>query len=228
VDSIYGAATGTRLGDTVYGFHSTAGFLYDFSNFSRAPALTLYDCGGNNTLDCSGYIQAQTIDLNPGDFSSIGGEVNNISISVLSPEFEAGFDRAIGGSGNDIIIANALADTLTGGKGADIFVVNGQNATLPGAQPSLGIITDYDQGKTGSYQASEGDQIDISVLVSGYYGQGLGGAVGSFVHLVSSGQNAILQTSPGPGHGFVSVEQLNNVMSERTCKQVSVSFSSLA
>ncbi|SEC99889.1 M10 family metallopeptidase [Bradyrhizobium erythrophlei] len=211
VELLYGAPTGIRTGDTVYGFGSTAGSLYDFSNYPYAPAMTLYDGGGNNTLNCSGYLVNQTIDLNPGDFSSIGGEVNNITISALCPELGAGFNRAIGGSGNDIIIANALADVLTGGKGADKFLLNGQNATLPGAQPSLGIITDYDQGNTGSYQASEGDQIDVSGLVSYWYGQGLGGPAGWFVRLVSSGQNAILQTSSGPGYGFTSVEQLDNV-----------------
>ena len=40
VDSIYGAAT-TRPGDTVYGFHDTAGSIYDFTAYAQAPALTV-------------------------------------------------------------------------------------------------------------------------------------------------------------------------------------------
>jgi hypothetical protein len=47
-------------------------------NYTSAPALTIYDSGGNDTLDCSGYSAAQTIDLHAGAFSSIGGLVNNI------------------------------------------------------------------------------------------------------------------------------------------------------
>src|SRR5262249_54242568 len=33
VENLYGAPT-TRAGDTVYGFHSTAGSMYDFSTYS--------------------------------------------------------------------------------------------------------------------------------------------------------------------------------------------------
>ena len=66
VASIYGAATSTRTGDTVYGFNSNAGAVFNFGNYSSAPALTIYDSGGNDTLDCSGYSAAQTIDLHAG------------------------------------------------------------------------------------------------------------------------------------------------------------------
>jgi len=48
----------------------------------RHPALTIYDSGGNDTLDCSGYSAAQTIDLHPGAFSSVGGLVHNIGIAL--------------------------------------------------------------------------------------------------------------------------------------------------
>ena len=82
VASIYGAATSTRTGDTVYGFNSNAGAVFNFSTYSPAPALTIYDSGGNDTLDCSGYSAAQTIDLHAGAFSSVGGLVNNIGIAL--------------------------------------------------------------------------------------------------------------------------------------------------
>ena len=55
IGSIYGAATSTRTGDTVYGFNSNAGAVFNFCTYSPAPALTIYDSGGNDTLDCSGY-----------------------------------------------------------------------------------------------------------------------------------------------------------------------------
>jgi serralysin len=82
VDAIYGAAS-TRTGNTVYGFHDNAGSIFDFTAYSQAPALTIYDSGGNDTLDCSGYSVAQTIDLHPGSFSSVGGLVHNIGIARL-------------------------------------------------------------------------------------------------------------------------------------------------
>ena len=63
---------------------------------ASAPALTIYDSGGNDTLDCSGYSAAQTIDLHAGAFSSVGGLVNNIGIALNTI-----IENAIGGSGND-------------------------------------------------------------------------------------------------------------------------------
>lgn len=117
IQSIYGAATTTRLGDTVYGFHSTAGAMFDFATHSTAPALTIYDSGGNDTLDASGYSVAQTIDLESGHFSSIGGLINNIGIAV-----SASVENAIGGSGADVIYGSSAANALHGGDGSDTLV----------------------------------------------------------------------------------------------------------
>ncbi len=81
IQSIYGAAA-IRAGDTIYGFHSNAGAIYDFASYTSTgtPAFTIYDTGGTNTLDASCYSMRQLIDLNYGAFSSIGGFVNNIGI----------------------------------------------------------------------------------------------------------------------------------------------------
>jgi serralysin len=124
VDSIYGAAT-TRGGDTVYGFNNTAGSIFNFNAYSPAPALTIYDSGGNDTLDCSGYSAAQTIDLHPGSFSSVGGLIHNIGIAT-----NAIIEKAIGGSGNDFLIANDFGCTLQGGGGNDTLVGGSGNDRL--------------------------------------------------------------------------------------------------
>jgi len=118
IQSLYGAAI-TQSGDTVYGFHSTAGAVYDFATYAGygAPAFTIYDSGGNNTLDASGYATNQVIDLESGTWSSIGGHTNNIFIYGTTT-----IQNAVGGSGDDLIIANPNAKgTLTGGGGNDIF-----------------------------------------------------------------------------------------------------------
>jgi serralysin len=66
----YGADPTTRAGDTVYGFNSNAGnALYDF-NHNPFPYLTIYDAGGNDTLDFSGFHASMFIDLHAGEFSS--------------------------------------------------------------------------------------------------------------------------------------------------------------
>jgi serralysin len=126
VTPIYGAAS-TRTGDTVYGFHSNAGSIYNFNAYSQAPALTIYDSGGNDTLDCSGYSAAQTIDLHAGAFSSVGGLVGNIGIALTS-----NVENAIGGSGNDTLIANNFGCTLMGGAGNDTLIGGTGNDQLIG------------------------------------------------------------------------------------------------
>ena len=127
VASIYGAATSTRTGDTVYGFNSNAGAVFNFATYSPAPALTIYDSGGNDTLDCSGYSAAQTIDLHAGAFSSVGGLVNNIGIAL-----NAVIEKAIGGSGNDTLIASDTGCTLSGGGGNDTLIGGAGNDRLIG------------------------------------------------------------------------------------------------
>jgi Ca2+-binding RTX toxin-like protein len=135
VQSMYGAAV-TKAGDTTYGFHSNAGPIYDLSQYTGrgTPAFTIYDSGGNDTLDFSGYSQNQTIDLTPGNFSSIGGYVHNIGIFTTTV-----IENAIGGSGNDTLIGNdannvlkggAGNDILTGGNGADTFNVDAGTDTI--------------------------------------------------------------------------------------------------
>ena len=48
--------------------HSTAGAIHDFATYAgfSAPSFTIYDSGGNNTLDASGYSMDQVIDLESG------------------------------------------------------------------------------------------------------------------------------------------------------------------
>ena len=143
VASMYGAATSTRTGDTVYGFNSNAGAVFNFGNYSSAPALTIYDSGGNDTLDCSGYSGAQTIDLHPGAFSSVGNLVNNIGIAL-----NAIIEKAIGGSGNDTLIASDANSTLSGGGGNDTLDGGAGNDNIVGGS---GTDVAVFSGAHGSY-----------------------------------------------------------------------------
>ncbi|HEX8308848.1 MAG TPA: M10 family metallopeptidase C-terminal domain-containing protein [Allosphingosinicella sp.] len=70
---IYGADMTTRTGDTVYGFNSNAGRdAFDFVK-TPAPIGAIWDAGGIDTLDTSGFATTQLIDLRAGSLSSIGG-----------------------------------------------------------------------------------------------------------------------------------------------------------
>ncbi len=131
IGATYGFNTTTRSGNTVYGFNSNAGAVYSFSSYTTAPSYTIYDTGGIDTIDASGYAQAQTINLNAETFSSIGGLTNNIAIARGTV-----IESAIGGSGNDTIIGNSAANRLSGGAGNDTISGGGGLDTMTGGAGS--------------------------------------------------------------------------------------------
>jgi serralysin len=139
VQSIYGAPS-TRAGDTTYGFNGNAGLingfpLYDFTQYSGTPALTIYDSGGSDTLDCSGYSQNQTIDLTSGAFCSVGGYVHNVGIFTTTV-----LEGAIGGGGSDSIVGNNANNMLSGGGGNDTITgATGNDAIDGGAGTDTAI-----------------------------------------------------------------------------------------
>mgnify|MGYP001806761646 CR=1 FL=1 len=157
IQAIYGVDTTTRTGDTVYGFNATADrAAYNF-NLNTRPIVTIWDAGGNDTLDFSGWMTPSVIDLNEGAFSSGGGtlnfptleEVNANRVALgfavrtqatydfyvslrealglenglfkdnISIAYGVTVENAVGGGGNDLIVANNVANRLSGGDGFD-------------------------------------------------------------------------------------------------------------
>jgi serralysin len=117
VQTMYGTSTTTRTGNTTYGFNSNAGkVIYDATQFNNV-SYTVFDNGGTDTLDYSGFTQNQRINLNSEAFSDVGGIIGNITIArgVI-------IENAVGGSGNDTLIGNASANSLIGGAGADTLI----------------------------------------------------------------------------------------------------------
>lgn len=130
---IYGPNMTTRTGDTVYGFNTNTDLVqFDFSIPAgswapREPVITIWDAGGLDTLDLSGFPQAQRVSLQDGTFSDVGGMADNLSIA-----FGATIENAIGGSGDDTILGNAAANGLSGGAGNDLIVGGPGDDTLDG------------------------------------------------------------------------------------------------
>lgn len=122
---LYGANMETRTGDTVYGFHSTAGReVFDLALHPQS-VFTIWDAGGRDTLDLSGYATPSLIDLHQGAFMDTGGLTDNMTIA-----FGAVIEEAIGGAGADLIAGNDSTNRLTGGGGADVFVYTGADAQM--------------------------------------------------------------------------------------------------
>ncbi len=159
----------TRTGNTTYGFNSNSGRKY-FSAYNSSDPLIfcVWDAGGIDTFDFSGYTQNQIINLNQGSFSNVGEFTSNISIA-----FNVIIENANGGSGDDILIGNQVnntlkgndgddqlyggigADHLWGGEGRDIFRYSDINdSTLNAAD----TIYDFESGH---------DKIDLSYLANG-------------------------------------------------------------
>lgn len=143
IQAIYGTSTTTRLDNTVYGFASTiggtTGAIYDFSR-NRYPVLTIFDSGGTDTLNLSGWSSVARIDLKPGAFMSANEMTNNIAIA-----YTAVIENAVGGSGNDVISGNDGANRLEGGAGNDTLSGLGGDDTLQG-----GVGNDTIDGGTGT------------------------------------------------------------------------------
>ncbi|WP_338508793.1 M10 family metallopeptidase C-terminal domain-containing protein [Pseudomonas poae] len=154
----YGANYRTRNTDTTYGFNSNTR-RDDLSLVSPrdGAVFCVWDGGGNDTLDFSGYDQNQVINLNAETFSDVGGKKGNVSIAR-----DVTLENAIGGSGNDVLTGNAAdnrlkggggADRLEGGAGRDTFVYD---TVTDSTLRSPDLLTDFVTGQ---------DKIDISALL---------------------------------------------------------------
>ncbi|WP_238149490.1 M10 family metallopeptidase C-terminal domain-containing protein [Arsenophonus endosymbiont of Aleurodicus floccissimus] len=114
---LYGPNMNTQTGDTIYGFNSNADRDYYSTNDARIGLVCcIWDAGGNDTLDFSGYYQNQRINLKSGEFSDVGGLKANFSIA-------AGviIENVIGGKGNDVIVGNDADNHIKGGAGTYII-----------------------------------------------------------------------------------------------------------
>ncbi|MBH2033804.1 MAG: M10 family metallopeptidase, partial [Pseudomonadales bacterium] len=99
---------------------------------------TLWDAGGTDTIDASNQTRGVGINLNSGEFSSIGQGIYSYDKGTyinncLNIAYGCTIENAIGSNFNDTIIGNAVAnilnggtgnDTLIGGLGNDTYVVN--------------------------------------------------------------------------------------------------------
>jgi len=130
IQSMYGTSSTTRTDNTVYGFSSTVGGataqLYDFTR-NRTPILTIFDSGGIDTLNLSGWSSPSRISLVAGSFSSANEMTNNIAIA-----YSTTIENAEGGSGNDHITGNDVANRLVGNNGNDELYGMGGDDTLIG------------------------------------------------------------------------------------------------
>ena len=116
---LYGVNENSNEGDTVYSWSPT-----------QVVFECLWDTGGNDTISASNQTQACQINLNGGQWSTIGAGYNNSqsfvrNTLVIANEvtgiagLETAIENAVGSAYADTLTGNAYANTLTGGAGAD-------------------------------------------------------------------------------------------------------------
>lgn len=129
IQYLYGANNSYQTGNNTYTFDPAVPFY-----------KSIWDAGGTDTIDISNFSTDCTLDLRAGSYSSIfyinSGTGSNLydGSKNLGIAFGVSIENAKGGSGNDTITGNSLAntftggggnDTLTGGDGLDIAVFSG-------------------------------------------------------------------------------------------------------
>jgi serralysin len=119
---IYGADMTTRTGNDTYGFNSTivGRDTFDFTK-TPAPIGAIWDAGGIDTIDTSGFATTQYIDLREGTLSSIGGVTYD-----TAPTYEQ-------------VLANRAAAGIT--STLSLTTYNSNMAALA-ANPVVGRLTD--------------------------------------------------------------------------------------
>ncbi|MGD9814745.1 MAG: M10 family metallopeptidase C-terminal domain-containing protein [Hyphomonadaceae bacterium] len=134
VQLLYGANTNTRTGDTIYGFNSNSGRAhYTITSGSVGMTFSIWDGGGNDTLDLSGYSENADIDLREEGFTSAGPTAaNGPAVYNISIARGVVIENAIGGAGNDTITGNTANNQLTGNGGVDNLIGGEGNDTLIG------------------------------------------------------------------------------------------------
>jgi serralysin len=190
LQAVYGADMTTRTGDTVYGFNSTAGHdAFDFT-ININPVVAIWDAGGIDRIDASGFATDQVIDLGEGAFSSVGSMTRNVAIA-----FGAVIEQAIGGDGNDLLLGNAAANLLAGNGGIDTLRGYGGGDTLQG-----GAGTDLLYGGAGADSIDGGSGADI--LFGGSGGDALdGGADEDWLRFTGAAAGVTLSLLTGTGTG---------------------------
>lgn len=157
LQNLYGANISTRTGDTTYGFNSNSNRPY-FTAEKASDILIccVWDAGGIDTFNFSGYGQNQNINLEELSFSDVGGLTGNISIAA-----GVCIENAIGGSGDDNILGNSANNRIAGGLGADQLWGRGGSNTFVYYSVSDSLTTSADT--IHDFKANK-DSIDLSAL----------------------------------------------------------------
>ncbi|NIJ20310.1 Ca2+-binding RTX toxin-like protein [Sphingomonas naasensis] len=173
---MYGANYTTNATDTVYSWSATTGEMFINGVGQGAPSgnkiyLTIWDGGGNDTIDVSNYSGGVTVDLRPGEFSTfdqaqlannlayqnlVNLAPGNIAMSLLyNNDSRSLIENAKGGVGNDIFVGNTANNILDGGAGSDtVIFTNTTGISVTLNDTNADVIVTHD-GETDTLRSIE-------------------------------------------------------------------------
>ena len=121
IQYLYGANTGYNKTDNVYDFDPAKPFFQ-----------TIWDTGGQDTISAARFTQACTINLNAGNYSSLGFKSNWFQYSQLNWQSTPDPQTLYDGTNNLGIAWGVVIENATGGSGADVLTGNPANNRLQG------------------------------------------------------------------------------------------------
>lgn len=186
IQRLYGANTSYHSGDDVYGFSGTDArftFTSDAAD-DDTHVFAVWDSGGIDTFDFSGFTHTQVIDLRPEMFSDVGNLTKNVVIAagvVIENAIGGSNDNLINGNdynnslsglgGSDVLNGYAGSDTLIGGGGVD-FITGGSGTDFMygGSGSDRFIFVDISDSVTGTgrdwinFSTGNNDRVDLSAI----------------------------------------------------------------
>lgn len=114
LQDLYGVNSDWASGDDLYSYGT-----------SNKLIKTIWDGGGNDTISAKGAKFGTVIDLNDGEYSSIGLRGKKAAVDNIGIAFGAIIENAIGTSHADKLIGNAVDNVLEGLGGSDILIGDG-------------------------------------------------------------------------------------------------------
>ncbi len=211
-DSSFDIIIGNHVGNIVYfkntGTHTDPEFSPQ--NLTNPTTFTIYDNGGNDTLDLRTDTKDQQVYLRPEGISDVYGLTGNLVIAR-----DTVIENFVAGSGNDLIAGNAVANYLKGNDGDDRIWGGGGNDILEG-----GAGADRLDGGAGmdwvSYRGSDA-AVTVNLIdsaVSGGHADGdvlteIENVIGSDYDDVLVGNDGANQLAGGAGMDWVSYRDSN-------------------
>lgn len=162
IHNLYGTPE-ARTGNDTYGVGGTTGSHLDQAlSLSNPVSYTVFDTGGTDVFDFSGFADDQRLDLREENFSDLAGLVGNIGIARGTV-----IEYGVTGTGNDTLIGNDAGNGLSAGGGSDTLNGGGGDDAVDGGDgndsASGGTGRDMVTGGTGDDTLDGGDGGDLMI-----------------------------------------------------------------